>query len=273
MVDQAGQAGISSDDAGAVVAHGQLYLARPYADMLARHDAVLAEQRAAIDRLQHRLDLRAQADQLLAKLPGLLDQVTQYGAGDEFKPRVDQVRGSVAAARAARDDARLDASLRDLQKLDEDLAAAAAGWLPTGAIPCQPGSPGQLIAIHLATQQLIAYENGCPILRTPVTTGRSALPTGRGTFHIYYKAPSYHMISPWPHGDVFYYPPTWVSYAMEFIGNGTFIHSADWQPDDSYGPGSELGPYASHGCVHVIGSPLKQLYEWTTIGATVVVGD
>ena len=81
------------------------------------------------------------------------------------------------------------------------------------------------------------------------------------------------MISPWPMGNQFYYPPTWVSYAMEFIGNGTFIHSADWQPADSYGPGSQYGPYASHGCVHVLDDPLKQLYDWAAIGATVVVED
>jgi len=81
------------------------------------------------------------------------------------------------------------------------------------------------------------------------------------------------MISPWPMGSPFYYPPTWVSNAMEFIGNGTFIHSADWQPADSYGPGSEYGPYASHGCVHVLDEPLRQLYDWAAIGATVVVED
>ena len=116
-------------------------------------------------------------------------------------------------------------------------------------------------------------ENGCPVLRTPVTTGRAALPTGRGTFHIYYKAARYHMISPWPLGNPVYYPPTGVSDAMEFIGNGTFIHSADWQPDDTYGPGSQYGPFASHGCVHVMDGPLQQLYDWAAIGATVVVED
>ena len=81
------------------------------------------------------------------------------------------------------------------------------------------------------------------------------------------------MISPWPQGNPFYYPPTWVGDAMEFIGDGTFLHSADWQPDSTYGPGSEYGPYASHGCVHVIPGPLQQLYDWASIGATVVVGD
>ena len=106
-----------------------------------------------------------------------------------------------------------------------------------------------------------------------MTTGRPALPTGRGTFHIFYKSRSYHMVSPWPDGSPFHYPPTWVYNAMEFIGDGTFIHNADWQPDASYGPGSQNGPYASHGCVHVVDAPLAQLYDWAPIGTTVIVGD
>jgi len=111
------------------------------------------------------------------------------------------------------------------------------------------------------------------VMAMPVTTGRPALPTDRGTFRIFYKTPWYHMVSPWPKGSPFYYPPTWVRYAMEFVGDGTFIHNADWQPDDSYGPGSEYGPYASHGCVHVQDGPLVKLYAWAQLGAVVHVSD
>ena len=145
--------------------------------------------------------------------------------------------------------------------------------MPLRGIACVDNAPSKLIQIHLATQQLVAYENGCPYLRTPVTTGRPALRTGRGTFHIFLKSRSWHMVSQWPQGSAFYYPPTWVYNAMEFIGDGTFIHNADWQPDASYGPGSQNGPYSSHGCVHVIDGPLAQLYDWAPIGTTVEVGD
>jgi lipoprotein-anchoring transpeptidase ErfK/SrfK len=60
---------------------------------------------------------------------------------------------------------------------------------------------------------------------------------------------------------------------MEFVGDGTFIHTADWQPDDTYGPGSQYGPYASHGCIHVQDGPIVKLYAWAQLGATVHVGD
>jgi hypothetical protein len=273
LVGRADRSGVGTTDAVGAVARAQQYLAHGYPELLSRHDRALADVRAAADALQHRLDLRQRAADLLSKIPALLDQATQYGAGDDFKGRVDQARAGLDGARASGDDGRLDAALAGLEKLNGDLEAAASGRLPTSGVPCQAGAPDQLIVIHLTSQQLVAYDMGCPILRTPVTTGRPALPTGRGTFRIFYKAPAYHMVSPWPPGNPFYYPPTWVSDAMEFIGNGTFMHSADWQPDSTYGPGSEYGPYASHGCVHVIGGPLQQLYDWAAIGATVVVED
>jgi lipoprotein-anchoring transpeptidase ErfK/SrfK len=137
--------------------------------------------------------------------------------------------------------------------------------------PCASGFPARLIVIHLATQQLDAFTGGCQWLQTPVTTGRPALPTGRGTFQIFYKAVRYTMVSPWPPGSPFWYPTTTVGWAMEFIRNGTFIHSAGWQPAGTYGAGSEYGPYASHGCVHVLPGPLSQLYAWAPIGTTVTV--
>ncbi|HKA13235.1 MAG TPA: L,D-transpeptidase [Candidatus Dormibacteraeota bacterium] len=273
LAGRAGQAGISTQGAGEAVAMAQLYLMGGYPALLAGHEAVIADLRAAAGDLQHRLDLRSRAADLMAKLPDLLQQAEQYGAGDDFKGRVDQIRADVAGARATGDDDRLNLALADLEKLTDDLQAANAGRLPAAHLSCVPGSPDQLIVIHLATQQLVAYDNGCPFLRTPITTGRPALPTGRGTFRIFYKAPVYHMVSPWPQGNPFYYPPTWVNDAMEFIADGTFLHSASWQPDSTYGPGSQYGPYASHGCIHVLDGPLQQLYDWAKIGATVVVQD
>ncbi|HKF76081.1 MAG TPA: L,D-transpeptidase [Candidatus Dormibacteraeota bacterium] len=273
LAASADAAGVPLSGAGSALADVQLYMDRDYAPMLAGHQAAMTELRAATSTLQQRLERRAAADGLLAQIPALLQQADGYGAGDELHSRLGQVQAALHSARAAGDEGALDSALNDLQKLHDDLQAAAGGRLPTAGIPCQPGAPAQLILIHLATQQLVAYQDGCPFLRTPVTTGRPELPTGRGTFHIFYKAAAYRMVSPWPPGSPFYYPPTWVGDAMEFIGDGTFLHSADWEPDSAYGPGSQYGPYSSHGCVHVLADPLQQLYGWAAIGATVVVED
>ena len=268
-ISRAEQAGMGTASADAALVRADVYLARPYPAQLAGHEQVAALLRAEADRLAGRIG----AADLLTRDADLLPLVTQFGAGDEFNGRLGQTRAGLAAAEAAQDQSGIDAAVTAIQQLDADLHAAAGGRLPTAGIACENGAPAQLIVIHLATQQLVAYQNGCPMLRTPITTGRAALPTFRGTFHIYYKAAQYHMISPWPLGSPFYYPPTWVADAMEFIGNGTFIHSADWEPADAYGPGSENGPFASHGCVHVMDGPLQQLYDWAAIGATVVVED
>jgi lipoprotein-anchoring transpeptidase ErfK/SrfK len=266
----AAQAGISTDPAWQTNADTQLYLSRPYPELLERHTAMMLELNAARSLLDKRLNARNTLATAREQIPKLLPRALRYGIGDQYSTQADEVQKSIALASGDDDLVRVADAAGALVK---DLEAADQGRLPLKGIDCIPNAPAKLIVIHLKTQQLMAYENGCPYLRTPVTTGRPALPTGRGTFHIFYKARSYHMVSPWPQGSGFYYPPTWVYNAMEFIGDGTFMHNADWQPDSTYGPGSQSGAYASHGCVHVIDSPLAQLYDWAPIGTTVQVGD
>jgi lipoprotein-anchoring transpeptidase ErfK/SrfK len=266
----AGRAGISSDPAWQSSVEAQLYLGMPYPGQLDKHAAVMAALSAAISTVDQRLNARQTADAALAKIPRLLPQALRYGIGDEYSAQVDGIQKSFAQAHSDDDVVKVAATADALLK---ELDAANQGRLPLKGIACIDNAPAKLIELHLATQQLVAYENGCPYLRTPVTTGRPALRTGRGTFHIFLKSRSWHMVSQWPQGSPFYYSPTWVYNAMEFIGDGTFIHNADWQPDASYGPGSQNGPYSSHGCVHVIDGPLAQLYDWAPIGTTVVVAD
>jgi lipoprotein-anchoring transpeptidase ErfK/SrfK len=249
--------------------------------MLASHDAIMGELNGAATALQKRLDSRQKAADKLDQASGLLANLKRIGGGDDgFSGRLDQARQALAGAQA--DDqlasvaGGLDALVKDLQaakaKRLRDLAASSSSSAtPTAA--CISGAPAQLIMIHLATQQLVAYDNGCPWLQAPITTGRAALPTDRGTFHIFLKAPQWKMVSMWPKGSPYWYPDTWVYNAMEFVGDGTFIHNANWQPVNSYGPGSQNGPYASHGCIHVQDGPLQRLYNWAAIGTTVVVGD
>jgi hypothetical protein len=264
------QAGISSDPAWQTNADTQLYLSHPYPALLEGHAAIMRELDAARSVLDKRISARATVAMARDRIPKLLPRALRYGIGDEYSSQADEIQKVIAQASTDDDMVRVaDAA----SALLNDLEAADQGRLPLKGIDCIPNAPTKLIVLHLKTQQLVAYENGCPYLRTPMTTGRPALPTGRGTFHIFYKAKSYHMVSPWPKESGFYYPPTWVYNAMEFIGDGTFIHNADWQPDATYGPGSQNGAYASHGCVHVIDGPLAQLYDWAPIGTTVQVGD
>jgi lipoprotein-anchoring transpeptidase ErfK/SrfK len=132
---------------------------------------------------------------------------------------------------------------------------------------------GKLIVVSLSNQWLIALDNGRRVLDTPVTTGRPELPTPAGTFHILAKYQHYTFISPWPQGSPFYYPPSLTNYALQFRGDGYFIHDAPWRTQ--FGPGTNLphddpgDPLGSHGCVNVPLSAAKALYTWAGVGTTV----
>jgi L,D-transpeptidase catalytic domain len=264
--------GLPSGSGGEAVVDSQTYLRLPYGQMLQEHGSVVKELQGALGQLQGRMDAWNGAQQALSSAQDMMPDLESLGAGKDFETRLAQAK---AALGAAHDDHSLAQAAQGAKRLLADMQAAEQGSLPVegSSLPCLQGAPANLIVVHLATQELDAYTNGCPWLRTPVTTGRPALPTDRGTFQIFAKYPQYHMVSPWPKSSPFYYPPAWVSDAMEFVRDGTFIHGAGWQPNGTYGPGSQNGPYASHGCVHVMPGPLQQLYDWAPIGTTVQVTD
>jgi lipoprotein-anchoring transpeptidase ErfK/SrfK len=130
---------------------------------------------------------------------------------------------------------------------------------------------GKVIVVDLATQSLTAYDSGQVVLAAPVTTGMPGLRTPTGTFSIHWKATPYLFISPWPKGSPYYYSPEWATWVMNFLSGGFDIHDAPWEPASAFGPGSENGPYASHGCVHVPYIAMQFLFAWSPDGTTVVI--
>ncbi len=133
-----------------------------------------------------------------------------------------------------------------------------------------PG-PGKVLVVHLRQQSLTAYDNGKSVLTTPVTTGRKHLRTPIGIDTITWHASPYLFISPWPRTSPFWYPRSWVTWVMHFHSGGYFIHDAPWEPSSAFGPGSENGPYSSHGCIQVPHAAMQFLYSWTPNGTTVIV--
>lgn len=280
VIAAAAQAHVSTEPASQALTRAQSYMKLGYPKQLEQHNDVAVEVKSSVDTVQHRIDTRALADDLLGQLSGLLSQAAKYGVTGSVVGQATQGKVDVELAAASGDDARMDSATAELKQAVDSLRSAVATARQKAqqaalqsTTACIEGAPAQLIMIHLATQQLVAYDNGCPFLTTPVTTGRPELPTDRGTFRIFAKFPTYHMISPWPVGSPFWYHDVWVNNAMEFVSDGTFLHSAGWQPASTYGPGSQYGPYASHGCIHVQDGPLAQLYAWAQIGTTVTVTD
>ncbi|HEY6470773.1 MAG TPA: L,D-transpeptidase [Candidatus Dormibacteraeota bacterium] len=130
---------------------------------------------------------------------------------------------------------------------------------------------GKVIDVDLTTQSAVFYDDGCVAGSSLVTTGMPGLRTPTGTYHIYAKYSPITFISPWPKSSKYYYSPESAQYGMEFRGGGFFLHDAPWEPSTGFGPGSENGPDASHGCVHFPTPTMAWLYSWSPIGTTVVI--
>ena len=131
--------------------------------------------------------------------------------------------------------------------------------------------PARLITISLRAQRLTAYDRGRVLVDALVTTGRPALATDVGAMRITRKDSPWTMQSPWPKGSPEWYPDTPVRMVLWFTENGEGLHDASWQPDATLGPGSQNGPYASHGCVHLPLAAVTTLFQWAPIGTPVVV--
>ena len=141
---------------------------------------------------------------------------------------------------------------------------------PAVALACGAGA-AHLIDVDLSTQELVAEAGGQVVLSTPITSGMPGLRTPTGCFSIYRKLTNTVFTSPWPPGSQYYYSPMQVAYAMEFLSGGFFIHTDPNEPDSAFGTGSEDGPDASHGCVHVPLDIMTQLFPWTTYGTVVYI--
>src|SRR5438105_8685177 len=131
--------------------------------------------------------------------------------------------------------------------------------------------PRRLIIVSVQGQHLVAYDEGRVVVDTPVTTGRPALATDVGAMRVLRKDSPWTMQSPWPKGSPEWYPDTVVQMVLWFTKNGEGLHDASWQPDATLGAGSQYGPFASHGCVHLPLAAVTTLFQWAPIGTPVVV--
>jgi lipoprotein-anchoring transpeptidase ErfK/SrfK len=133
------------------------------------------------------------------------------------------------------------------------------------------GMAGRVIVISIQDQQLSTFENGRQLLTTPVTTGHVPdLATDIGPMRVLRKDSPWTMHSPWPKGSPYWYQDAVVQMVVWFTDTGEGMHDASWQTQP-YGAGSQLGPAASHGCVHVPFDAVRSLFGWATIGTPVIV--
>jgi lipoprotein-anchoring transpeptidase ErfK/SrfK len=140
-----------------------------------------------------------------------------------------------------------------------------------------PSLPGHVIVVSLSKQWLYAYRNGQLVFNTAIMSGRPQLPTPIGTFHVFAKLSPTTFYSPFPKSSPYWYAPTHINYALEFLAGGFFLHDSWWH--SVYGPGTNGWHYdprfgwqwGSHGCVAMPISAAAWLYNWAPIGTTVEI--
>lgn len=214
--------------------------------------------------IQALLDSRTNAFNQLAATQSTLASAQSIGASVGNIPWT--INALAAQLNSAGDQATFDSLSAQLYQQKQQLASAIY-YKQMQPLSYNAGA-GKLIVVSLSRQVLTAFQDGTPVLTTYVATGRPALPTPPGVYHVFARYAPYKMISPWPYGSPYWYPPSWTNWAMEFIGGGYFIHDAPWR--SWYGPGANLYN-GTHGCVNVPYSPMSFLWNWTPIGTTVVV--
>lgn len=162
------------------------------------------------------------------------------------------------------------------------LRAAIAGWQArklrdTVLTDYRKTVPAKMIVVSTETQSVRVYQNGKVVLTTPATTGGPELPTGKGIFHIYFKASPFVFHSPFPVSSPYYYYPTPIQYWMPFDGQDG-LHDASWR--NNFGPGSNFQPtnlgtghdiLGTHGCVNLPLSAAAFIWNFAPVGTTVVV--
>ena len=111
------------------------------------------------------------------------------------------------------------------------------------------------IEIDLSDQHLFAWEGGNQMFSAVISTGKPETPTYSGIYTIQRKYPQDRM-----RGDDYDLPE--VPHVLYF-DRGYALHGAYWH--------NNFGTPVSHGCVNLPVNNAQWLFNWTTIGTTVVI--
>lgn len=114
---------------------------------------------------------------------------------------------------------------------------------------------GKWIEVQLASQRLIAWQDGRVRMSTLISSGLPRTPTVRGTFRIQRKYRRVRMRGPG-------YDLPNVPYTL-FFYRGYALHGTYWH--------NNFGRPMSHGCVNMPTVRAAWLYAWAPIGTVVVV--
>lgn len=124
------------------------------------------------------------------------------------------------------------------------------------------GAFDKLLVANVTTKKMWAYQNGQQVNSFLVSAGAPATPTPLGEFHVYAKFSVQDMSGFNPNGTKYFQPKVpWVSYFYQ----GSAVHGVYWHPSTWFG-----NINSSHGCVGLQVDQAQWVYNWDSIGTTVI---
>jgi len=126
-----------------------------------------------------------------------------------------------------------------------------------------PAAFPKLIEVNVNTKQMFLYDNGQLTRSYAISAGKPTTPTPLGEFHIWEKLPLQTMRGINPDGSPYVQPNVrWINY---FDHRGDAVHGNYWRPLSWFGVIN-----SSHGCVSLPDNEAEWVYNWTTIGTTII---
>ncbi len=138
---------------------------------------------------------------------------------------------------------------------------------------CSGNTISQVLITSISQRHLWACDGSTMVYQSAVVTGDMnvvADVTPVGTFHIYAKFTDQHLTGSDSRGSW----DDFVNYWMPFLSNqyGVFgLHDATWRAPTDFGNISPYSDDASHGCIELPLATAAWVYNWSSIGTTVVV--
>jgi hypothetical protein len=136
----------------------------------------------------------------------------------------------------------------------------------------------RVIVLGVASQQVEVWDHQRLMVISAVTTGRPELPTPLGTTKVILKQSPHLFQSPWAWPSIYWYPPGWADYAVEFRSGGYYFHDTHARPEYGYGIGTNVLHYdldgvqrtGSRGCANTPFWAEQEIYGWSILGDPVV---
>jgi LysM repeat protein len=135
------------------------------------------------------------------------------------------------------------------------LTITSGGGTSSSSSSASGSTADRWIDVDLSAQRVHAYQGNAVVRTMVVSTGIASYPTPPGRFQIYAKYPSVTMSGPG------YYLPG-VPHTM-FFYRGYALHGTYWH--------SNFGTPMSHGCINLTKADAAWLYNWASVGTSVVI--